>query len=97
MKFFYSINNNNDDDIDKEKNDILNRTMENDIHRIFFEKFLPNFSERLNVNSSNDINDYEDFFSMSYNDMSFILTAGVGYSVAQVQMKKISQSNIIKN
>lgn len=31
------------------------------------------------------------FFSMSYNDMSFILTAGVGYSVAQIQMKKISQ------
>ena len=59
----FEENNNNDDDIDKEKNDILNRTMENDIHRIFFEKFLPNFSERLNVNSSNDINDYEDFFS----------------------------------
>ena len=59
----FDENNIIDDDIESEKSEIFNKTMENDIHNIFFEKFLPNFSERLNLNSSSDIYDYEDFFS----------------------------------
>ena len=51
------------DNIDKDTRDILNKNRNNIIHDKFYERFLPNFSERLNVNSSRDIYDYEDFFS----------------------------------
>ena len=55
--------NNISDDIDKDTKDILNKNRNNIIHEKFYKNFLPNFSERLNVNSSSDIYDYEDFFS----------------------------------
>ena len=51
------------DDIDKDTRDILNKNRNRIIQDKFYESFLPNFSERLNVNSSRDIYDYEDFFS----------------------------------
>ena len=35
----------------------------NNFKKIFYEKFLPDFSERLNISSSNDIYDYEHNFS----------------------------------
>ena len=55
--------NNISDDIDKDTRDILKKNRNNIIHDKFYEIFLPNFSERLNINSSRDIYDYEDFFS----------------------------------
>ena len=51
------------DDIDKDTRDILKKNRNNIIHDKFYEIFLPNFSEKLNINSSRDIYDYEDFFS----------------------------------
>ena len=34
-----------------------------DKNNFFYEEFLPNFNERLNISSSKDIYDYEHFFS----------------------------------